>query len=40
MRKLADFLAAGPGLSASRAGIGARPSSIAQGYLTVNLKGH
>lgn len=40
VRKLAEFLAATPGISASPAGIKARPSGIAQGYLTVNLEGH
>ena len=34
--KLAGFLAASPGIGASPAGIKARPSGIAQGYLTVN----
>ncbi len=36
--KLAEFLAAIPGISASPAGIKARPSGIAQGYMTVNLE--
>jgi hypothetical protein len=36
--KLAEFLAAIPGISASPIGIKARPSGIAQGYLTVTLE--
>ena len=36
--KLAGFLAAIPGISASPADIKARPSGIAQGYMTVNLE--
>ena len=35
----AAFLAALPGISASPAAIKARPSGIAQGYLTVHLEG-
>jgi hypothetical protein len=38
VRKLAEFLAAIPGISASPAGMKARPSGIAQGYMTVNLE--
>ncbi len=38
VRKLAEFLAAVPGISASPIGIKARPSGIAQGYMTVNLE--
>ena len=37
VRKLAEFLAAIPGISASPIDIKARPSGIAQGYMTVNL---
>ena len=40
VRKLAEFLAAIPGISASPADIKARPSGIAQGYMTVNLERH
>jgi hypothetical protein len=36
--KLAEFLAAIPGISASPVDIKTRPSGIAQGYLTVNLE--
>jgi len=39
VRKLADFLAAIPGISASPVEVKARPSGIAQGYLTVIIKG-
>ena len=39
VRRLAEFLAALPGISASPIGIKARPSGIAPGYLTVNLEG-
>ena len=35
--KLAEFLAAIPGISAGLIDIKARPSGIAQGYMTVNL---
>ena len=38
VRKLAEFLAAIPGISASPVDIKARPSGIAQGYMTVNLR--
>ena len=38
VRKLAEFLAAIPGISASPIDIKARPSGIAQGYMTVNLE--
>jgi hypothetical protein len=37
VQKLAEFLAAIPGISASPIDITARPSGIAQGYMTVNL---
>lgn len=36
--KLAEFLAAIPGISASPIGVKAGPSGIAQGYMTVNLE--
>ena len=39
VRRLAEFLAALPGISASPIDIKARPSGIAQGYLTVHLEG-
>jgi hypothetical protein len=38
MRRLAEFLAAIPGISASPAEIKARPSGIAQGYMTATLE--
>jgi hypothetical protein len=38
VRRLAEFLAAAPQISASPADIKARPSGIAQGYLTVHLE--
>jgi len=37
VKRLAEFLAAIPFISASPAGIKARPSGIAQGYMTVIL---
>lgn len=37
VRRLAEYLAEIPAISASPAGIKARPSGIAQGYLTVIL---
>ncbi len=40
VKRLAEFLAGIPGLSASPIEIKARPSGIAQGYLTVNLERH
>jgi hypothetical protein len=39
VRRLADFLASIRGISASPVEVKARPSGIAQGYLTVNLGG-
>jgi len=39
VRRLAEFLESIPGISASPAEVKARPSGIAQGYITVNLKG-
>ena len=39
VRRLAECLASIPGISASPAEVKARPSGIAQGYMTVNLKG-
>jgi hypothetical protein len=38
VRRLAEFLAAIPEISASPAGVKARPSGIAQGYMTVTLE--
>jgi hypothetical protein len=40
VRRLADFLADIPGISASPIDTKARPSGIAQGYMTVTLEGH
>jgi hypothetical protein len=39
VRRLADFLAIIPGISASPVEVEARPSGIAQGYMTVHLEG-
>ena len=39
VKRLAEFLAGIQGLSASPADIKARPSGIAQGYMTVMLNG-
>ena len=39
VRRPAEFLAASPGISASPPDIKARPSGIAQAYMTVNLEG-
>ena len=39
VRRLTEFPAAIPGISASPAAIKARPSGIAQGYRTVHLEG-
>jgi hypothetical protein len=39
VERLAESLAGIPGISASPAGIKARPSGLAQGYMTVNLEG-
>ena len=40
VNRLAEFLAGLPGINASPADIKARPSGIAQGYLTVILEGN
>jgi hypothetical protein len=39
VRRLAEFLAGIPRISASPVEVKARPSGIAQGYLTVHLEG-
>jgi hypothetical protein len=39
VKSLAEFLAGIPGISASPADIKARPSGIAQGYMTVIITG-
>jgi hypothetical protein len=39
VKRLAEFLAGIPAISASPIGIKARPSGIAQGYMTVMLNG-
>jgi hypothetical protein len=40
VQRLAEFLATMPGISVSPVEIKARPSGVAQGYLTVNMERH